>query len=151
MTILRNLCRRPTHRLTIAAAGISLLGLAGCASDAAAPKQTMHSSAANTSGEGTVQANAAENGNTRLEVAVKHLSNPSKVASDASVYVVWIQPTNAQIQNVGALEVNEDLVGKLSTTTPHRAFKLTITPEPSARMAAPTHPAVFTSDVNRVD
>jgi hypothetical protein len=151
MTILRSLCGRPIHRLTIVSAGIFLLGQTGCASGNAAPKQTMHSSQANTSGEGTVQANAAANGNTRLEVAVKHLSSPSKVASDASVYVVWIQPHDAQIQNVGALEVNDDLVGKLSTTTPHRTFKLTITPEPSARMAMPTHPAVFSSDVNRID
>ena len=116
-----------------------------------APKQTMLTSAENTSGEGTVQAKAADNGNTALEVRVKHLSSPSKVADDASVYVVWIKPRNGEIQNVGALQVDEDLVGKLDTTTPHNAFTVTVTPEPSARKAAPTHKAVFTSDVNRVD
>lgn len=116
-----------------------------------APKQTMLTSAENTSGEGTVQAKAADNGNTALEVRVKHLSSPSKVADDASVYVVWIKPRNGELQNVGALEVDKDLVGKLDTTTPHRAFTVTVTPEPSARMAAPTHKAVFTSEVNRVD
>src|SRR5688572_13645867 len=68
-----------------------------------APKQTMTTSAENTSGEGTVQAKAGENGNTNLEVRVKHLSPPSKVADDASVYVVWIKPRNGDIQNVGAL------------------------------------------------
>ena len=114
-----------------------------------APKQTMLTSAENTSGEGTVQAKAADNGNTALEVRVKHLSSPSKVADDASVYVVWIKPRNGELQNVGALEVDADLVGKLDTTTPHKAFTVTVTPEPSARMAAPTHKAVFTSDVNR--
>jgi hypothetical protein len=115
------------------------------------PKQTMLTSAENTSGEGTVQAKAADNGNTALEVRVKHLSSPSKVADDASVYVVWVQPRNGDIQNVGALEVDKDLVGKLDTTTPHKAFTVTVTPEPSARMAAPTHKAVFTSEVNRTD
>ena len=116
-----------------------------------APKQTMLTSAENTSGEGTVQANAADNGNTQLEVRVKHLSSPSKVADDASVYVVWIKPRNGELQNVGALQVDSDLVGKLDTTTPHKAFTVTVTPEPSARMAAPTHKAVFTSEVNRTD
>jgi hypothetical protein len=52
---------------------------------------------------------------------------------------------------VGALKVDADLVGKLDTTTPHRTFTLTVTPEPSARMAAPTHAPVFTSEVNRAD
>jgi hypothetical protein len=111
----------------------------------------MVTSADNTSGEGTVRTKAEDNGNTNVEVRVKHLSSPSKVAADASVYVVWIQARNAEIQNVGALQVDEDLVGKLNTTTPHRAFTLTVTPEPSARMAAPTHDAVFTSEVSRTE
>jgi hypothetical protein len=121
---------------------------AGCST---APKQTMQSSTENTSGEGTVQAKAGPNGNTEVEVRVKHLSPPSKVAADAIVYVVWIQPRNAEIQNVGALQVDADLVGKLNTTTPHRAFTLSVTPEPGARMAAPTHGAVFTTEVNRTE
>ena len=111
----------------------------------------MQSSTENTSGEGTVQAKAGPNGNTEVEVRVKHLSPPSKVAADAIVYVVWIQPRNAEIQNVGALQVDADLVGKLNTTTPHRAFTLSVTPEPGARMAAPTHGAVFTTEVNRTE
>jgi len=127
--------------------GLTACGLFG----GGAQKQTMLTSAENTSGEGTVQAKAGDNGNTLLEVRVKHLSSPSKVASDASVYVVWIQPRNGAIQNVGALVVDPDLVGQLSTTTPHRAFTVTVTPEPSARMAAPTHSAVFTAAVDRSD
>jgi len=119
--------------------------MAGCGgSDAMQP---MSASAANTSGQGTVEAKVGDNGNTEVEVRVKHLSVPSKVAADASVYVVWIQPRNAAIQNVGALELDEDLVGMLITTTPHRAFTLTVTPEPSARMEQPSHGAVFTSEV----
>ncbi|MBS1109453.1 MAG: hypothetical protein H6Q88_1445 [Anaeromyxobacteraceae bacterium] len=121
---------------------------AGCAS---APKQSMESSAANTSGQGTVEAKAGPNDNTQIEVRVKHLSDPARVASDASVYVVWIQPRNGEIQNVGALRLDDDLVGSLNTTTPHRTFTLTVTPEPSARMAVPTHRAVFTTEVNRAD
>ena len=82
---------------------------------------------------------------------MKHLSEPARVASDATVYVVWIQPRNAEIQNVGALQLDADLVGRLNTSTPHRTFTLTVTPEPSGRMASPTHGAVFTAEVTRVD
>src|SRR4030095_15980547 len=97
----------------------------------------------------TVQAKAGDNGNTEVEVRVQHLSSPSKVSADASVYVVWIRPRHAGIQNVGALQVDDDLVGSLKTNTSHAAFTLTVTPEPSARVAAPTHKAVFIAEVNR--
>ena len=146
MRFIRSGFHRPIRVMALASIGLLAFSPAGCAS---APKQAMESSVANTSGEGTVQAKAGPNDNTQIEVQVKHLSDPARVASDASVYVVWIQPRNAEIQNVGALKVDADLVGKLDTTTPHRTFTLTVTPEPSARMAAPTHPPVFTSEVNR--
>ena len=110
-------------------------------------KQPMRASTENTSGEGTVEATRGENGNTDLEVLVKHLSSPSKVEADASVYVVWLEPKNAEIQNLGALQVDDNLVGTFNTTTPHSTFRLTITPEPSARMSAPSHDAVFSTEV----
>lgn len=142
---------RPFQGVLAAGLGILVLGNAGCLFGSGTPKQTMNTSPENTSGQGTVQATLGDNGNTNVEIRVKHLSPPAKVEADASVYVVWIRPHNAEIQNVGALQLDEDLIGKLNTTTPHRAFTLSITPEPSARMALPTHRAVFTSEVNRVD
>ena len=148
MRFIRNGFQRPIPVIALTFVGMLAFSQAGCAS---APKQTMASSRANTSGQGTVEAKAGPNDNTQIEVRVKHLSDPARVASDASVYVVWIQPRNAEIQNVGALRLDADLVGELNTTTPHRAFTLSVTPEPSARMAAPTHGAVFTAEVNRVD
>jgi hypothetical protein len=141
---------RSAPLMVIASVSMLAFSQAGCdLLDRSAPKQKMAASAENTSGEGTVQAKSADNGNTQVEVRVKHLSSPSKVAADASVYVVWIQPRDAAIQNAGALQVNDELVGKFVTITPHRAFTLTVTPEPSARMAAPTHQAVLTSEVKR--
>ena len=144
MRFIRSGFHRPIRVMALASVGMLAFSQAGCAN---APKQAMESSVENTSG----QAKAGPNDNTQIEVLVKHLSPPARVASDASVYVVWIQPRNAEIQNVGALKVDADLVGKLDTTTPHRTFTLTVTPEPSARMAAPTHGAVFTTEVNRAN
>lgn len=123
-------------------------GAAGCALFGKGDsKQPLHASAENTSGVGTVEAKIGDNGNTEVEVRVKHLSPPSKVAADASVYVIWLRPRNAEIQNLGALRVDDNLVGTFNTTTPHRSFTLTITPEPSARVSQPSHAAVFTSEV----
>lgn len=119
----------------------------GCGLFGTTSKKPMNASVENTSGQGTVETHVDQNGNTEVELLVKHLSTPSKVAADASIYVVWIRPRNGDIQNVGALQVDEDLIGKFNTTTPHRAFTLMVTPEPSARMSQPTHEAVFTSEV----
>jgi len=99
--------------------------------------------------EGTVKASGGENGNTNLAIHVKHLAPPSKVAPDATVYVVWLLPRNAEIQNIGALTLNDNLEGSLVTVTPHRRFRVTVTPEAGGRGAQPTHEPVFTSEVER--
>jgi hypothetical protein len=134
--------------LAIASACAFAVSVAGCSMFGGSPaKQPMTASAENTSGEGTVQTKADNNGNIDVEVRVKHLSAPAKVESDASVYVVWLKAHDSAIQNVGALKVDDELVGTFNTTTPHRNFTLSVTPEPSVRMSKPTHEAVFTSDV----
>lgn len=124
------------------------LGVSGCGGNS---QQALGPAPENTSGEGTVQAKADANGNTMVEVQVKRLSAPARVASDATVYVVWIKAPTGEIQNVGALTLDADFTGTLNTTSPHKAFALTVTPEPSAAMNSPTHKAVFSSDVKRVD
>ena len=114
-------------------------------------EQTMHSSSTTPAAQGTVVATASDNGNTDLSVRVKHLAPPSKLVSDATVYVVWIQPGDAPIQNVGAMTLNDDLEGRLDTVTPHSRFKVTVTPEPGARGSQPTNEPVFTAEVERRD
>ncbi len=126
---------------------VFVAGTGGCFFGSSEVKQPLNASVANTSGEGTVETHVGKNGNTDIDVQVKYLSPPSKVAADASVYVVWVEPHNAAIQNLGALQIDDDLVGRFKASTPYKSFTLSITPEPSARMSAPTHPAVFTAQV----
>jgi hypothetical protein len=109
--------------------------------------QEMHSTSDVSASEGTVRVAEGDNGNTKVFVRVKHLAPPSKLAADATVYVVWIQPREGETQNAGALTLNKDLEGSLDTLTPHRRFKLTVTPEPSGQVANPTHEPVFTYNV----
>ena len=121
--------------------------LLGCATT----PQPMHSAAAVPASEGTVKATKGNNDNTLVEVHVKHLAPPAKVSSNATIYVVWVQPMDGALQNVGALVLNSDLDGGLSTVTPYHRFKLTVTPEPSAAVELPTHDAVFSADVERTE
>jgi hypothetical protein len=127
----------------------ALLVLASVSMACGSPTQPMQSGAGVPASEGTVRATDGDNGSTNVALRVKHLAPPAKVASDATVYVVWVRARNANRQNVGALKLNDDLEGSLDTTTPHRQFELSVTPEPSSRVAQPTHDPVFTSHVNR--
>jgi hypothetical protein len=97
--------------------------------------------------EGTVSATKGDNDNPLVEVHVKYLAPPWKVASGATTYVVWIKPLNGEIQNVGGMDVDDNLEGTLKTVTPYQAFKLTVTPEASSAVAQPTHIPVFTADI----
>lgn len=106
--------------------------------------QEMHSGAEVPASEGTVRVSDGDNGNSKVSIRVKHLAPPSKIASDSTVYVVWIQPMEGALQNVGALVLDKDLEGSLDTLTPHHRFKVSVTPEPSQRVSAPTHEPVFT-------
>jgi hypothetical protein len=118
---------------------------------ACATSHEMHSAAAVPAAHGTVDATEDGNGNTSLRIKVEHLAPPSKIAPDATVYVVWIEPRNAPRQNVGALALNDELEGSLDTVTPHRRFRVVVTPEPSAQVAMATHQPVFTADVEPTD
>jgi hypothetical protein len=109
--------------------------------------QEMHSAADAPASEGTVRVSEGDNGNSKVAIRVKHLASPSRMAADSTVYVVWIQPREGDRQNVGALTLNKDLEGSLDTLTPHRRFKLSVTPEPNGQAASPSHEPVFTYEV----
>jgi hypothetical protein len=146
MNKLTSIARRVAH-VVIPVAALCALQL----SCKPPPPKPMISGAGVPASEGTVEATAGDNGNTNVAIRVKHLAPPSKVAAEATVYVVWIQPRNAAKQSVGALRVNDDLEGSLDTVTPHRRFLVMVTPEASGQVAQPTNEPVFTSDVDRAE
>lgn len=111
--------------------------------------QTMQSAAKVPASQGTIKATVGDNDNTKVSIRVKHLAPPSKIASDATIYVVWLQPRNGAKQNIGALVLNDNLEGSLDTVTPHRRFLITVTPEPGGRVSEPTHEPVFTADIEK--
>jgi hypothetical protein len=141
--------RSRVRRIVLAVALPTLAVLAVMLSGCASTEHPMHSGVGVPASEGTVSATTGDNDNTLVEVRVKHLAPPAKVASDATIYVVWIQPLNGAIQNIGGMVLDSDLVGTLKTVTPYHRFKLIVTPEPSPAVAQPTHEPVFTADVER--
>ena len=150
--------RKTMMQAVVAAAGLSV---AGCATpvfmqgsggkSGQAMTQPMKSSEASPAGQGTVAVAKGPSGNTSLTVRVKHLAPAERLANDTSVYVVWVEPEGAAPQNVGVLSVDDNLQGSLTTITPHRRFKVMVTPEKSGELTAPEHDEVFTTDVQRND
>ena len=112
-----------------------------------AKPQAMTASSNVPAGEGTVETDVDDNGNTTVLVRVSHLGQPSNVESGSTIYVVWIQARGGANQNVGALNVSDDLEGSLEMMTPHRRFTLSVTQEPNGHVSSPTHDPVFTAMV----
>jgi hypothetical protein len=125
------------------------LSTAGCMMGPQKTSQPLKTSADMPAAEGTVSATPGANGNTTLVVRVKHLAPASRIAEDAQVYVVWVEPHGGQPQNVGILTVDKDLQGTLTTLTPHKQFRVFVTPEPTGQADSPTHDEVFSSDIER--
>ncbi len=100
--------------------------------------------------EGTVMATRGENDNTAIEVRVRHLASPEKIAAEATTYVVWARAEgNGAPQNLGALQVNKELQGTLRTVTPLRTFDLFITAEPSPTVKQPSTEHLLTASIER--
>ena len=133
--------RKP--RLTFLAVTF-VAAMTGCANH----EQMMAASGETPAAEGKVTTGEGANDNTTVRVEVKHLAPPSRVAPGATTYVVWIQALGQAIQNVGALKLNDDLTGRLDFVTPHKIFRVVVTPESQATLPTPSHRAVFTADVN---
>lgn len=100
--------------------------------------------------EGNIKASSTDNDNTLIEVDVRHLASPEKVATGATTYVVWVRAAGAGIpQNLGALQVDGDLRGTLKSVTPLRSFDVFITAEASPTTMAPINKQLLTASISR--
>lgn len=109
---------------------------AGCASS----PHIMSADSRVPAAQGEVKAKEEDNGNTHLKVKVKHMAKPNAVEPMAQTYVVWAQDTTntGNVQNLGALQVDEDLEGEIEAVTPMKRFDVFITAEPVATAQYPT-------------
>jgi hypothetical protein len=122
---------------------LGALSLSGCALfGREAPK--LNVSPAIPSAEATAKFGAEKNGNTSIDLKVKHLADPRKLTPPANNYVVWLRaaPT-APAQNIGALTVNKNLEGTLDTVTALKSFDLFVTAEASPQTQQPAGPPLL--------
>ncbi len=98
---------------------------------------------------GTVKAKRDKaNGNTSLEIKVRHLANPSRLTPPANVYVVWIRPRGGDAIRQGGIGVDDSLNGELKVVTALKDFDLFITAEQSETVTVPSNVEVLRTHVS---
>jgi hypothetical protein len=146
--------RKPANwtRCAIAGAfGVAWV-ISGCGSmfggSSGAPAVRMVSSESVPAATGTVRATRTDDGNTSLVVEVDHLALPERLQGGATTYVVWARAQDqGTLQNLGALRVDQDLHGRLTTITPLHTFDVLITAERSPTVMAPSNQRVLSASI----
>ena len=99
--------------------------------------------------EGQVLTDNDRNGNTHVDVQVKHMATPQSLTPARQTYLVWVQPRGKDPELLGALRVNEDLEGSLKATTPYKDFEIFVTAEENMRPESPSSMVILKGSVAR--
>lgn len=99
--------------------------------------------------EGKVTTENDRNGNTKVEIQVKHMAVPHSLTPAKQAYIVWVQPRGKDPEMLGTLRVNEDLEGSLKATTPYKDFDVLITAEDSMKPESPSAMTILKGSVER--
>lgn len=143
--------RRNRWAMGILCAGLAIGGCSTVKSMTGADTQTwpLTVSSGLPAARGEAKVTPQKDGNTKLVVNVEHLASPEQAAPDATTYVVWVTPQGGgSPQNMGALTVDKNLNGSLTTMVPFRDFDVKVTAEPSAHATQPTRHQVMEARVH---
>lgn len=99
--------------------------------------------------QGKVITGNDRNGNTEVDVQVKHMATPQSLTPAKQAYLVWVQPHGQPAQLLGTLRVNEDLEGSLKASTPYKDFDVFITAEDQPKPDTPSSTVVLKGSVER--
>jgi hypothetical protein len=96
---------------------------------------------------GQVDVGRDKNGNTRVEIEVKHLALPESLTPPRAVYLVWFQERGSEPSNQGALKPNKSLKATFRGVTPMKSFDIVVTAESDASAKAPSGTEVLRASV----
>lgn len=99
--------------------------------------------------EGKVITDNDRNGNTGVEVQVKHMATPQSLTPPRQTYLVWVKPRGKDPELLGALRVNEGLEGSLKATTTYKDFEVLITAEDNMKPEMPSELVILKGAVER--
>jgi hypothetical protein len=99
--------------------------------------------------EGKIVTDNDRNGNTGVNIEVKHMATPQSLTPPKQTYLVWVQPRGKDPELLGALRVNSDLQGSLKAATTYKNFDVLITAEDSIKPNAPSSMVILKGSVER--
>jgi hypothetical protein len=99
--------------------------------------------------EGKIITDNDRNGNTGVDIHVKHMATPQSLTPPKQNYLVWVQPRGKDPELLGALRVNSDLEGSLKATTTYKDFDVFITAEDNMKPDAPSSAVILKGSVER--
>jgi hypothetical protein len=88
-----------------------------------------------------------DSGNTKLDIRVWHLANPSRLTPSTTNYIVWVRPRDGAAVKQGAIRVDKNQKGEVKLVTMAKDFEVFITAEQSESADVPSDFQVLRADV----
>jgi hypothetical protein len=90
-----------------------------------------------------------KNGNTKVKIKVQHLAPPGNLTPPMNGYVVWFKDRTGAVEAQGKLRIDNNLKASFDTTTPWKAFDVSITAENDPSVKAPAGPEALKATVQQ--
>jgi hypothetical protein len=129
--------------------GVSILVAASLTVASASHKYKLNPSTIVPAATGEIDVDKDRNGNTALDLKVKHLAKPENLTPPQTAYVVWIQSQGGNPENQGQLKVNDNLEGEFKAVTPYKSFQIFITGETNPNATTPSGPEVLRQQITQ--
>jgi hypothetical protein len=127
--------------------GVVVLVIANLTIASASHKYKLNASSIVPATTGEIEVKKDKNGNTALDVKVKHLAKPENLTPPQTTYMVWIQKPGGDPENQGQLKVNNKLEGEFKSVTPYKSFQMFVTGETNPNITAPSGPEVLRGQI----
>ncbi len=117
------------------------VGLTGCAKNTSIDVSSTVPAA-----EAELKASKDSNGNTIVDLKVKHLAPPQNLQPAMSMYVAWVETPDGKIFNAGRLNLNDNLEGEVRVVTPYPRFRVIVSAENDPLASAPSYHRIFETE-----
>ncbi len=94
---------------------------------------------------------STDQGQTRLDIDIRNLAPPGRIAEKATTYVAWYRKdASATWARIGGLKYDDgDREGKIGGSVPEAAFDLSVTAEETDSPASPSPDVVVSQRVQK--
>jgi hypothetical protein len=99
-----------------------------------------------TGARGQIEVRKDNLGNSVVEVDVEKLTLPEEL-DNSSYYVIWAKDSNGNYENIGVLEIDDNLEGELVSTTTYDQFQVIITAEKDQDPGSPSSQEILKTEM----